>query len=355
MITNTTKHIVSFSFILLLASLGGCTTQGPGNENANDNGNVNDNLNTNDNDNVNANDNGNETDNTNDNDNGTGGGGVACVTGAEATVECTPDTCTTSIADDVPSFFGNYFRCVTITLDGDEVVIMKNGTPPHKSYYYNYDTPANETHPNFVAFDTSGGRNPNMNKIENNPLTVRFPLDPTSKGLTIDDSLVDAVNGSSTDEFQMGPAGIALDSVALFNSLAAPGDDIDDEVFTFDGYEAHSEPTGDYHYHSATPGPLEILEAQGILSAGDTTPGSAAIELYGIMCDGTVVMGCTELDGSTPSDADFDSQNGHVHDLIDADGTTQLANRYHVHVCPDRYTRHLYNPEIQFYEECTAE
>ncbi len=283
----------------------------------------------------------------------TTGEGDTCVTGAQATLECTPDTCTTSISDDVPSFFKKYFRCVTITLEGDQIVIQSNGTPPHRSFYYTYDN--NESHPNFTAFDTSNGRSPNPNVISNNALTVRIPVTPTSKGLTIDASLVDAVNGSSSDEFQAGAAGIAQDGVALFNSLAAPGDDIDDEFFTFDSYEAHAEDTGDYHYHTATAGPLEILEAQGILSSGDTTPGSAAIELYGIMCDGTVVMGCTELDGSIPSDADFDSQNGHVHDLIDTDGTTQLANRYHVHVCPDRYTTHQFNPEIQFYEDCSVE
>ncbi len=337
--SNTTKRFVSFSFVLLLASLGGCTTQGPGNGNdngndnvnANENANANGNINDNGTDNTNTNDNG--TDNTNTNDNGTDNANdnsssdVACVTGAEATIECTPDTCTTSIGVDVPTFFGNYFRCVTITIEGDDIVIVSNGSPPHKSHYYNYDTPANETHPNFVAFDTSGSRSPNPNQIGNNALTIRFPLSPTSKDLTIDDSLVDAVSGSSPDEFPMGAAGIALDGVALFNSLAAPGDVIEDEAFTFDSYEAHPEQDGTYHYHSATPGPLEILEAQGILSAGDTTPGSAAVELYGIMCDGTVVMGCTELDGSTPSDADFDSQNGHRHDMVDTDGISQFVER----------------------------
>ena len=41
--------------------------------------------------------------------------------------------------------------------------------------------------------------------------------------------------------------------------------------------------------------------------------------------------------------------------MVDGEGVTQLANRYHVHVCPDRYVRHRYNPEIQFYEDCSAE
>lgn len=277
-----------------------------------------------------------------------------CVTGSQATFECTPDSCTTSISDDVPSFFKKYFRCVTITLDGDQIVIQSNGTPPHKTSYYTFDT-NNESHPNFTAFDTSGGRSPNPNVISTNSFTVRIPVNPTSKGLTIDDALVDGANGSSTDEFQMGSAGVGLDGVALFNSLAAPGDDINDELFTFDSYDGHPAINGTYHYHTATKGPLEVLEALGILSAGDTAPGSAAIEIYGIMCDGTVVMGCTELDGSIPSDADFDSQNGHVHDLVDTDGVTQLVNRYHVHVCPDRYTTHIFNPEIQFYEDCTVE
>ena len=31
--------------------------------------------------------------------------------------------CETNIADDVPDFYKKYFRCVTITMDGDSVVI----------------------------------------------------------------------------------------------------------------------------------------------------------------------------------------------------------------------------------------
>lgn len=57
MISNTIKLIVSFSIVLLLASLGGCTTQSPdnGNDNVNGNANVNDNVNGNANDNDNDN------------------------------------------------------------------------------------------------------------------------------------------------------------------------------------------------------------------------------------------------------------------------------------------------------------
>ena len=44
-------------------------------------------------------------------------------------------------------------------------------------------------------------------------------------------------------------------------------------------------------------------------------PGAGTVEIYGFMCDGTLVLGCTELDGSIPDDSDFDAQNGHVHDI----------------------------------------
>jgi hypothetical protein len=56
------------------------------------------------------------------------------------------------------------------------------------------------------------------------------------------------------------------------------------------------------------------------------------------------------LDASAPSGA-LDAQGGHTHDLVDADGTTLLADRYHTHVCPGTYAD--FTPEIQFYDSCT--
>jgi hypothetical protein len=91
-----------------------------------------------------------------------------------------------------------------------------------------------------------------------------------------------------------------------------------------------------------------------------TTPGDAEIELYGIMCDGTVVMGCTELDGSALNTSDWDAQNGHVHDIIDEDGTLMFEDRYHTHICYDTiteedtdgngYQEHEFTPEISYYQ-----
>ena len=68
------------------------------------------------------------------------------------------------------------------------------------------------------------------------------------------------------------------------------------------------------------------------------------------MCDGTLVLGCTELDGTAPSASDFDAQNGHLHD-ISAGGTTHFTNRYHTHVCLNQWPDYPFFPEIAYYEE----
>ncbi|MDH5407847.1 MAG: hypothetical protein OEZ33_08755 [Gammaproteobacteria bacterium] len=259
--------------------------------------------------------------------------------------ELTLDNCTTTIGDGVPEFYRKYFKCSTITISGANIIIESDGLPPHRTAYYG------SGHPNYTDFDTSGGRNQNPNTISSQTIHLEFPLNPTSRGLTIDGSLVDATQGNNSNEYTMGTAGVALDGVSLYNALAAPGHNIDDEYFTFDSYDAHADANGGYHYHSATSGPLEVLESIGLIT--NTTPASAQIEFYGIMCDGTLVLGCTELNGSAISSGDFDSQNGHVHDVLDAAGVG-LASRYHVHVCPGTYTTHKYNPEIQYYNACTS-
>ena len=85
--------------------------------------------------------------------------------------------------------------------------------------------------------------------------------------------------------------------------------------------------------------------------ATTSIPGQAELEVYGILCDGTLVLGCTELDGTRASSADFDAQNGHVHDLRDKAGVLHFAGRYHTHVCAALST-HPFTPEIQYYDTC---
>jgi len=269
--------------------------------------------------------------------------------GAEAaanTDEYTLDSCETNIADDVPAFYKKYFKCVTISTSGDSVVIETKGMPPHKSFYYS------EGSANHTAY-VSGGADyyQNPNSIAEKSIRMTVPNNPTSKGLTIDDTLVDGAVGSSTDEYTMGTAGVAIDSVSLFNPLAAPGDDIEDEFYSFDDYYGHPENRGTYHYHTVTKGPLEVLQAAGLTTS--TAPGEATVELFGMMCDGTLILGCTELDGGAPDGANLDSQNGHSHDMVDEEGTTHFTDRYHTHICWGTFGDHRFTPEIQHYDSCS--
>lgn len=266
--------------------------------------------------------------------------------GSNSAGERTLDSCTTQIAADAPAFFKKYFQCVTIAMKGQSVAIDSIGLPPHKSYYYGTGSP------NYTDFDTSRGSmyRANPNKLAMKNVHIEVPLNPTPKGITVTSSMVDLMANTSVDEYRLGTVGMALDSVMLFNATAAPGDNIEMEKYTFDNYEAHPSPNSEYHYHAASPGPLEVLQKKGLVTT--SKPGSASIELYGIMCDGTVLLGCTELNGSAPNSGDFDAQNGHTHDIVDGDGSTAFAKRYHTHICADKFPKHKFTPEIQFHTTC---
>lgn len=266
-------------------------------------------------------------------------------TGSTASGLRTLDNCKTDIAADAPEFFKRYFKCVTITTTATAVVIASEGLPPHKSNYWP------TTDPNWVAFDTSRGAmyNENPNKLVAQTMKFSIPKAPVAKSITITSSFVDGAVGTNGHEYSLGAVGVALDSVAMFNPLAAPGDDIENEKYTFDLYNAHPQMSGAYHYHTATPGPLEVLKSIGAVTT--TTPGTAEVELFGIMCDGTVVMGCKELDATAPAGT-LDAQGGHTHDLTDKAGVKLLEGRYHTHVCPSTTGQRRFTPEIQFYATC---
>lgn len=254
-------------------------------------------------------------------------------------------SCESSIEDGVPAFYSTYFRCTDIAMDGDTVAITGLNLPPHLSYYYG------DASPLFEPFDFSRGDEyrPNPNEIAEQQFVIRIPVDPIALDITIDENAVNLAPGDATD-YPFGTAGVALDGVALFNPLARPGDDIEDEKFTFDSNEGHPQEQGTYHYHAVAIGPLTVLQSLGF--ATTNTPGEAETELYGVMCDGTVVMGMMELDGSTP-DSGVDLQSGHLHDVDDADGNVLLEDRYHIHMAPTigASPRGL-TPEAQYYSTC---
>ena len=272
------------------------------------------------------------------------------------------ETCETDISPDVPDFFQKYFQCVTIRMSesGEYVNLYYNGLAPYESWYY--DT----SNPNFIPWQSQGqGYYQIQNAyIAEMDYVISIPVNPVPReNLVIDAMQVDGevTQTGVTYEYPMGSVGSALNGVNMFNPCASPPDIIEDEAYTFDLYSGHpAGSSGIYHYHTTSAGPLEVLQHKMPENITSTTPGDAEIELYGIMCDGTVVMGCTELDGSAVDTSDWDAQNGHVHDIIDEDGTLMFEDRYHTHICYDAiteedtdgngYQEHEFTPEISYYQ-----
>jgi hypothetical protein len=280
------------------------------------------------------------------------------------------DSCGGTVGAGVPAFYKNYFLCSDRKLsdDGKSVVFTFYGLPPYSSPYYS------SSHPNHVSYSAdrglsllcstgqtpgvlSGCFTPNPNTITQNTFTLTIPLTPTARGIDVNASAaqIDNTSGDALD-YATSVMGVAANGVALFSAFAAPGDDILDEAYTFDSHEGHPQNSGVYHYHAYSPGPLAVMVKQGYNTS--TTPGSPSaggVEFYGITCDGVLLLGATELDGSTPSGT-LDAQGGHVHDIVDKSGTKHFSSRYHVHLSPraigSNSKAYRFAPELQYYSTC---
>ena len=275
----------------------------------------------------------------------------------------TLETCETDIATDVPQFFQDYFQCVKARLSssGNYVNLYYSSLPPYESWYYDVEGATSSSNPNWIPFESfAAGSYQNPNVISELDIVISIPVNPTPRtGVTIDTEAVDGEVGTSDYEYTMSYIGCALNGATMYNPCAAPGDVIEDEALSFDLYSGHPG-GGAYHYHTTSPGPLEVLKYKMPDVVTNTTPGSAELEIFGINCDGVVVMGCTELDGSAVDPSEWDAQNGHVEDMVGADGTVYFENRYHTHICytdisdddadNNGYPDHEFTPEISYYE-----
>ena len=167
------------------------------------------------------------------------------------------------------------------------VTISTEGIPDYKSYYFG------STNACYEDFDISG-RAPNPNSLAAVDITMGVPFAPASKS-------------PPKTTTSMGTIGISVNGVAIFNNAAGPGDNIYDEVATFDQCEGHPAMTT-YHYHIEPPA----------ISNNDSN-------LIGVMRDGFPVYGKKDADGSTPG---LDAYGGHTGALPNDTSTTL----YHYHL-----------------------
>jgi len=177
-----------------------------------------------------------------------------------------------------PAGYEHFTSGVSVWVDGGSVVVQTTAIPDHKSPYFLISSPLyeayNGTNPNFQL---------NPNRIVTQTIEFRLPAQPQ----------VAAAHAVTP----LGPIGVAINGVPLFNQYAGPNQPLTNEINSFDQYDGHPQQTGVYHYHVE---PLALTVRNGRDS------------LIGFLLDGFPVYGPVE-NGVAVTNADLDQYHGHVH------------------------------------------
>ncbi len=218
--------------------------------------------------------------------------------------------------------------------DADYMVVETTDQPEHESVYYEASNSHHEdfdfetnVHKFDAAYTDQGAHSAGDNMIEAQSIIMKMPISP-------------AVAATKTNT-PFATIGVALNGVSFFNENAAPGDEITDELFTFDQCSGHPQQQGIYHYH-VDPVCL-IRDLGGNVTTGTKTvsnitytwledSGNNAGLLLGFLVDGFPVYGPvgsseTDCNNSAVTTA-IDAYNGHTHCTSDFDGD----GIYHYHV-----------------------
>jgi len=204
-------------------------------------------------------------------------------TSSTATAGTTP----TTPGVDASGIYAQFQQAVTVSLAGTTATLRSTGVPDHASPYW----------PNGSALREAphAGMKLAPNQIASQSLSLQVPLAPAV--------------GTASDT-PLGPMGMAVNGVAIFNQYAAGRSPLTNEILTFDRFNGHPQQTGQYHYHVE---PLWLTSNRGVDS------------VIGVLLDGFPVYGPRDQNGSMPSG--LDSCNGHSH------ATREVpAGIYHYHV-----------------------
>jgi hypothetical protein len=221
---------------------------------------------------------------------------VAIVISISCKKSSTTITNGTSASSTVPDIYKKIYGATSITSDGTYVYIKSNGMPDHKSVYYNS---SNSLYENFSGTTFGNNKfNKNPNTINSQSLTFKIPLNPTV--------------ASSHASTPLGPIGVALNGVPIFNQYAGPNQPLTGEIASFDQWWGHPQQSGLYHYHVE---PLYL-----------TTVKVTKSSLLGFLLDGFPVYGPQE-NGQTVTNAMLDAYHGHT--AVTADYPNGI---YHYHI-----------------------
>lgn len=211
-------------------------------------------------------------------------------------VSCKKSTTTTGGGTvTVPDVFKKFNTSVTITSDGSYITLKSNGIPDHKSPYFGTSD---------SRYEAYNGTNPayakNPNSIITQNLTFKIPANPAAAAVK--------------EATPLGPIGISVNGIPIFNQYAGPSQPLTSEINSFDQYNGHPQMTGQYHYHVE---PLYITATKGKNA------------LIGFLLDGFPVYGPQE-NGTTITNAMLDAYHGHTSATAD-----YPSGIYHYHITAD--------------------
>lgn len=186
----------------------------------------------------------------------------------------------------------NYKSMVAISSSGSNIVLKSNGVPDHVTPYWG---------PGNALYEAqTSGQTLTPGYLTSQTFVMTIPASP--------------VEASTKEATSLGPIGMALNGVAIFNDREGGNVPVDaSTLLTFDRAGGHSGPGGLYHYHFD----------------GDFTSDDDA-KLIGFLRDGFPIYGRKDMNGTYPSDLDING--GHVGETADyPDGI------YHYHSAKTSY------------------
>ena len=195
----------------------------------------------------------------------------------------------------LPAMYNKFNVSLQVYVEGNFVIIKSTGIPDHKSPYFQPTDP---------RYESYNGSNPsfmlNPNRILSQSLTYKIPLTPSES--------------PTKPATPLGPIGVAINGVPLFNQYAGPGTPLTNEINSFDQYNGHPQQSGSYHYH-VEPKYLTTLKGKDAL--------------LGVLLDGYPIYGPSE-NGIVLTSSNLDAYHGHT------GATLEFPNGiYHYHTTAD--------------------
>lgn len=191
------------------------------------------------------------------------------------------------------NYVNAYTEGVSVLVGDNGIQVSSTGLPDHKTPYWG------EGHEMFEDFPGANHANMNTTMTTFN-YVMTIPTNP--------------VEASVKEETELGPVGMALNGVPIYNDFEGGGMLEENAWGTFDASGAHPGPREDYHYH-----------CEGTYLTVDDA------NLIGFLRDGFPIYGRKDMDGIYPND--LDENGGHV-------GVTDDFSEaiYHYHVSNEMYS-----------------